>query len=160
MRKLSALLVLLLFACPSFAQDSIVFWKTIVGLITSPGSTNLNPVGSVPSGAFPWATTGGSAFVNLSNGDIHFRVEGLSVLGTSNIGQPSNFTTITGTLVCLDNSQLVFNTGPVPLSPQGDAEFVGNLGSVPGPSCVNPAFLITNPSGAWIANGIVRTMSH
>src|SRR6516162_1183519 len=90
MRKLPALLVLLLFAYPSFAQtqNSIVFWKTIVGLITTPGSSNLNPIGNIPSGGFPWVTTGGDAFVNLSNGDVHFRVEGLSVVGTSNIGQP------------------------------------------------------------------------
>jgi hypothetical protein len=169
MRKLPALLVLLLFAYPSFAQtqNSIVFWKTIVGLITTPGSSNLNPIGNIPSGGFPWVTTGGDAFVNLSNGDVHFRVEGLSVVGTSNIGQPSIFTNVTGTVVCDPGgaAQQNFDTGPVPISPQGDAEFVGVLNSAPGASCFNPAFLIRRGAaldltGAWVASGIVRTMSH
>ena len=166
MRKLSIVLIPLAFAYTSFAQDSMLRWKTIVGL-TAPGVQNA--VGGIPTGTFPWATTGGRAFVNLLNGRVRFRVEGLSVLGGDTIGTSSMLGSIIGTLVCTFGSTPVpFDTEAVPLSSQGDAEFDGTLDLSPldglSPSallsCGNPRFLIRNPAGSWIAAGIVRTMRH
>jgi hypothetical protein len=51
------------------------------------------------------------------------------------------------------------DTPLVPLSPQGDAAFHGNIGPLPS-ACSQPdiAFLIVNPNtGRWIAYGAIRT---
>jgi hypothetical protein len=54
--------------------------------------------------------------------------------------------------------QAVIDTPAVPFSVQGDAEFVGNLGSVPTP-CANPLFLVRLPANnRWIAAGAVRVI--
>ena len=54
---------------------------------------------------------------------------------------------------------MIFETMPVPLSPQGDADFSGPITTS---TCTptNVVFLIRIvPSGNWIANGAVRTAS-
>lgn len=159
MLKLSAMLVLLFFAGSSFAQDSVVRWKTIVGVITAPGIQN--PVAGIASGGLPWATTGGSARVNLANGDIGFRVEGLTLVGGNATGTPGPVSMVKGTLVCNagKTEQAILDTPNVPLNSEGDAEFAGNLGSMPSP-CNNPLFLVRfgAPTGPWLATGLVRTM--
>lgn len=157
MRKASVLLVLLVFASTSVANASVVSWETIVGVITAPGTSNM--VAGINSGG-PWATTGGSAIVNLANGDISFKVEGLNLVGGNNSGTPGPVTAVKGTLVCnpgAGEGQAVLDTPTVPLSPQGDAEFIGNLGSVP--TCNNPLFLVRVGSGIWIATGLVRVIT-
>ncbi len=159
MRKASVLLVLLLFASASLAtdEDSVVRWKTIVGVITAPLVNN--PVAGIPSGLFPWRATGGKARVNLANGDVGFKVEGLVLVGTNFTGTLGDLTEVKGTLVCNPgtNDQAVMDTATVPFSLQGDAEFVGNLGSVP-TQCANPLFLVRLPAGRWIATGAVRVI--
>lgn len=155
MRKASVLLVLLLCASASLAYGSSVSWATIVGVITAPGTSNT--VAGIMSGGAPWATTGGGAIVNLSNGDISFQVKGLNLIGTNSIGTPGGVTAVKGTLVCNPgtNDQAVLDTPTVPLSPQGDAQFLGTLESVPS-TCNNPLFLVRVGAGAWIATGMVR----
>jgi len=158
MRKASVLLLLLLFASASFAEDddAVVRWKTIVGVITAPGVNN--PVAGIPGGLLPWRTTGGKARVNLANGDVGFKVEGLVLVGGKFSGTRGDLTAVKGTLVCNPgtNAQVVIDTATVPFSAQGDAEFVGNLGSVPTP-CANPLFLVRLPANnRWIATGAVR----
>jgi hypothetical protein len=55
-------------------------------------------------------------------------------------------------------TQAVIDTATVPFSLQGDAEFFGNLGTVPTP-CANPLFLVRIlPSNRWIATGAVRVI--
>jgi hypothetical protein len=160
MRKTSVLLVVLLFASASFAgdEDAVVRWKTIVGVITAPLVNN--PVAGILSGLFPWRATGGKARVNLANGDVGFKVEGLVLVGTNFSGTRGDLTEVKGTLVCNPgtNAQAVIDTATVPFSTQGDAEFVGNLGSVPTP-CANPLFLVRLPANnRWIATGAVRVI--
>jgi hypothetical protein len=160
MRKASLVLVLLLFASASFAgdEDAVVRWKTIVGVITAP-SVN-NPVAGIPSGLFPWRATGGKARVNLANGHVAFKVEGLVLVGTNFTGTRGDLTEVKGTLVCNPgtNTQAVIDTATVPFSLQGNAEFVGNLGSIPPTPCANPLFLVRLPAGRWIATGAVRVI--
>ena len=161
MRKASLLLVLLFFASASFAgdEDAVVRWKTIVGVITAPFVNN--PVAGIPSALFPWRATGGKAHVNLANGNVAFKVEGLVLVGTNFAGTRGDLTEVKGTLVCNPgtNTQAVIDTATVPFSLQGNAEFVGNLGSVPTP-CANPLFLVRLPAapGRWIATGAVRVI--
>jgi hypothetical protein len=98
--------------------------------------------------------------VNLANGDVGFKVEGLVLVGTNFSGTRGDLTEVKGTLVCNPgtNAQAVIDTATVPFSTQGDAEFVGNLGSVPTP-CANPLFLVRLPANnRWIATGAVRVI--
>jgi hypothetical protein len=134
-----------------------VHWQTIVGVITAPGISN--PVPGIASGGLPWTATGGQATVNLATGHIEFNVRGLVLNGGNSTGTPDAITDVKGRLVCNPGSataQAVLDTATVPLSPQGDAQFHGDLGSVPSP-CSNPLFLIRIvPAGRWVATGAVR----
>ena len=164
MKKLLATLCLLLGASASFAQTTspVVRWQTIVGVITAQNVNN--PVApGINSGTFAWTTRGGNASVNLATGAVSFQVQGLVINGAAFSGTPGPISRVTGTLVCnpgVADRQSTHDTRDVTLDAQGNAQFVGNLGSLP--SCANPLFLIRifNPSGArglWIATGAVRT---
>ena len=88
----------------------MVRWKTIVGVITAPLVNN--PVAGILSGLFPWRATGGKARVNLANGDVGFKVEGLVLVGTNFSGTRGDLTEVKGTLVCNPgtNAQAVIDT--------------------------------------------------
>jgi len=101
MKKVCAMLCLLLGASMSFAQDTphLVRWQSIVGVITAQGVDN--PVSSnIHSGTFAWSTRGGFASVDLTSGATRFHVEGLVINGTSFSGTPGPVPAVTGTLVC------------------------------------------------------------
>lgn len=137
-------------------NDAVVHWQTIVGVITAPGVSN--PVAGIPSGGLPWITAGGQATANLATGDIEFNVRGLVLNGGNSSGTPATITEVKGTFVCNPGgaAQAVLDTATVPLSPQGDAAFAGNLGTVPSP-CGNPLFLVRiAANGHWVATGAVR----
>src|SRR6185312_13628774 len=97
---------------------------------------------------------------------LEFEVRGLVLAGGNAIGTPDGITQVKGTLVCGAGTpaQAVIDAAPVALSPQGDAEFDGNLGSLPA-SCTPTAvaFLVRiangGNAGRWIANGAVRITS-
>ena len=161
MRKVYAPMFLLpvLLTTAAFAahDDSTVRWRTIVGNINDPGVSN--PVAGIPSGGLPWTTTRGNARVDFKTGEIAFNVEGLVLNGGNASGTPGPVTSVKGTLVCNPGTgtQAVLDTATVPLSQEGDAEFIGNLGSVP--ACANPLFLIRVPANdSWIATGAVRVL--
>jgi hypothetical protein len=134
-------------------------WRHIVGII-SPGNTVGTGTGKVTGGGLPWSTSGGSAEVNLTTGDLRFHVDGLVLAGGNSIGTPDGVTSVKGTLVCDTtgaNSTLV-DTPLVTLSAQGDARFKGNVGALPAACTTQPniAFLIRTGGGAWLASGMVR----
>src|SRR5438067_2644553 len=79
-------------------DDSIVRWRSIVGVITAPGVDN--PVAGIHAGAGPWSVRKGHARVNLSNGNTFFDVDGLVLNGSNSSGTPGPVTAVTGTLVC------------------------------------------------------------
>jgi hypothetical protein len=160
MRKASVLLLLLFITSASFAgdgDDAVVRWQNIVGVITAPGVNN--PVAGILSGLLPWTATRGKARLNLANGDVGFKVEGLVLVGSNAPGTRGDLTEVKGTLVCNPGTgdQAVLDTATVPFSLQGDAEFIGNLGSVPTP-CTNPVFLVRLVNNRWIATGAVRVI--
>ena len=162
-KVLAALLPLMLFAAAAFANDnddSVVRWKTIVGVITSPGVDA--PVAGIHSGATAWTVRNGRASVNLSSGAAFFEVEGLNINSTNSTGTPGPVSAVNGTLVCNAGSttQTILDTTPVSLNAQGGADFSGHFVGVPA-TCANPLFLIriAAPAGAagrWIANGAER----
>jgi len=162
-KMLAVMLPLMLCASAVFAfdnDDSIVRWKSIVGVITIPGVDN--PVGGIHAGATPWTVRSGHASVNLVTGHTSFEVEGLSINGGNSTGTPGPISAVTGTLVCNAGAtaQTVLDTAAVPLNAHGDANFSGQLRGIPA-TCSNPLFLvrIASPAGAagrWIATGTER----
>jgi hypothetical protein len=164
------LLAITLTACMEAvsAQDTVT-WAREVGII-SPGATVGTGTGSVPGGGFPWVTSRGAVFVNLTSGQFQFVVQGLVLAAGNSIGTRADITRVRGTLVCDTNgsaggNSTLVQTASVALSTTGDAVFSGNVGSVPAVcrSQQDLAFLIrvaqvngTNVNGPWIAFGAVR----
>jgi hypothetical protein len=161
-------LVLLLAPTALFAHDaddSVVTWHQIVGVITAPNVDN--PVAGISAGTTPWSTRGGRARVNLATGEARFDVDGLVLNGGNASGTPGRVTSVTGTLVCNPgtNGQAILPTAEVRLTSNGDADFRGEISGIPAP-CNNPLFLIRiGPSfpvagavGRWLATGAVRTI--
>ena len=67
MKKILGVVLALLCATSAFAfdtDDSIVRWKSIVGVITAPAVDN--PVGTIHGGAGPWSVRNGRASVDQS----------------------------------------------------------------------------------------------
>ena len=156
-----------LFSTSVLAESPTVLWKDIIGIIQA-GNVVGSGTGQLTGGGEPWSTMEGSAQVNLKTGMVKFLVKGLVFAGGNPIGTPDGVTEVVGTLVCdtdgsagTGNSVFV-DTDPVPLSTQGNAQFVGNVGVLPAVCLSEPdiAFLIrasrAGVAGAWIANGSVR----
>jgi hypothetical protein len=167
MKKISVVLCtvfsVLLFAGAYAAEDNVVRWARIVGVITALNVDN--PVGNIHSGTFAWTTRSGIASVNLVTGAVSWEVDGLVINGAAFSGTPGPITMVRGTLVCNAGAgnQTVFNTGPRPMGAHGDAQFSGQLNAIPTKACGNPIFLIriAQPAGAaglWIATGADRSV--
>jgi hypothetical protein len=137
----------------SARADDVVRWKTVIGIIQAG-----NLVGNIAGGGQPWSTTGGEAKVNLRTGHLEFGVRGLVLAGGNTIGTPGAINQVKGTLVCNPGPAQAVADGPlVPLSATGDAQFSGDLGTLPA-ACAdgNVAFLVRIAADRWIANGAVR----
>jgi hypothetical protein len=156
---------LLLASAVMFAQaadESVVQWDRIVGVITAPNIDN--PVAGIKAGAGPWTTREGHARVDLGSGRASFDVEGLVLVGGNASGTPGPVNSLNGTLVCNvgTSNQEIIDTAQVALSPEGNAHFRGRLEGLPG-SCASPLFLVrigpTLPAaaGRWLGPGAVRT---
>jgi len=165
MKKLLPLALLLLAPAVLFAQDaddSIVNWNRIVGVITAPNVDN--PVAGISAGTLPWTTRVGRARVNLATGEARFDVEGLVLIGGNATGTAGPVKVVTGTLVCNPGTgaQAVLNSQEVSLSLQGNAHFHGQINGIPA-TCAAPLFLVRiGPSfpvpgavGLWLATGAI-----
>jgi hypothetical protein len=161
---LTLLAVLAAFTPLAKAQETVVRWNTIVGVITAPNVDNPVAGTSIHSGTLPWTTLGGKARVNLTTGAVMFDVDGLVLNGGDTAGTlPAGFPKVVGTLVCNAGgtaTPVIIDTPQVSISQQGNADFSGQLTGIPA-QCANPLFLIRVPSfgGRWIANGAVRVIS-
>ena len=153
-------LLLVAIASPSQADDSgFVRWKTIIGIEQAS-----NVVGGITGGGQPWSAREGEVEVSLSDGGVEFDVRGLVLAGGNSIGTPDGVTQVVGTLVCglaMGETPTVIDTNPVPLSAQGNAEFLGSFNSsTAGCSATDVAFLVRNATtgvgAAWIGNGAIR----
>jgi len=171
----TSIVALLLSSTPSsFADDvNVVQWEQIIGLAAPGTGIGGSVVGGVQPITFPWTAHDGKAWVHLGTGQIKFNVSGL-VLATSTplavVGTIGVTTQVKGTLVCNGLStalSTVVDSPSVPLDPQGNASFVGNV-AIPNDCMVTPdklAFLVRvaeapgNPFlvNRWIAAGVVRT---
>ena len=141
------------------ANADSVRWRTVVGILQAG-----NVVGGITGGGQPWTTLGGRARVDLDKSRLDFDVQGLVLAGGAAVGTPDGIAQVKGTLVCGATATTVLailDTTPVPLSPQGDADFSGPIGPIPSTcNATNVAFLVRIAGGAndgrWIANGAVR----
>ena len=136
------------------AKADSIRWRTIVGIVQAG-----NTVGNITGGGQPWTTLGGRARVDLARSRLDFDVQGLVLAGGNTIGTPGAINQVMGTLLCdAGGTNVTYDTTPVPLSPQGDADFSGQIGPIASTcNSSNVAFLIRIPAGRWIANGAVRT---
>jgi hypothetical protein len=134
------------------ANADSIRWRTIIGIAQAG-----NLVGNITGGGQPWSTLGGRARVDLSTGRVDFDVQGLVLAGGNTIGTRATINQVKGTLLCdPGGTNLTFDTVLVPLSPQGDADFSGQVGAIPSTcNASNVAFLIRIAAGRWIANGAV-----
>ena len=151
----AAAIAFLTLSIASPAKADSIRWRTIVGIIQAG-----NPVAGIPGGGQPWTTLGGRARVDLAKGQLDFDVQGLVLAGSASIGTPGAINMVKGALVCGAGTpaQVIVETMPVPLSPQGDADFSGPI-TTSTCTATNVVFLvrIANATGNWIANGAVRT---
>jgi len=143
------------------ATARVLQWKTIIGIKES-GDVVGKGTGAITGGA-PWETLGGSANVDLKNGNVNFDVDGLILAvgavfesgGTDfspplasglPIGTPAGVTKVRGTLVCnvtgdQGPNSVSINTPVVNLDAQGNAHFSGSFPtSIPSVCRVNTAF--------------------
>jgi hypothetical protein len=145
-----------------FAAAQMVKWSDVRGIVQA-GSTVGTGTGLVTGGGAPWTTSGGSAAVNLDNGNVRFLVRGLVLASGNSVGTRGGIAQVKGTLVCDTNgsasagNSILVDTPLVDLDEQGNASFNGNVGTLPG-ACAEPdiAFLVRTGGGAWIAFGAVR----
>ena len=179
MKRVSALIIALL--CGGYLlaagrnSGSVVSWRNIVGVITSPGADNPvavttdehgNVLDQIQSGTLPWVTRAGYAQVDLANGAIEFSVRGLVLIGGNASGTAGPINQVTGTLVCNPGSrdvtqpEAILDTPPVALSALGNASFSGRLTTTVQSRCDTPLFLIRiGPAfgeftGRWLATGM------
>jgi hypothetical protein len=167
MKKVCAMLCLLLGASVSFAQGSpnLVRWQGMAGVITAQGVDN--PVSNnIHSGTFPWTVRSGSASVDLATGATLFHVEGLNINGAMFSGTPGPIPAVTGTLVCNPGTgtEVALDTRPATLSAQGDTQLSGHIANIP-TTCSNPLFLLRiarlpGANGRWIATGTQRSIGN
>ena len=153
-------LLLLALCSGALAQNDVVRWRGMEGVISAPGVESL--VGQIRSGAVPWTAEGGGARIDLGTGNGSFDVEGLVMNGGNASGTPGAVTSVMGTLVCNAGSpsgttETAVDTPAVALSPTGNAELSFKI-NVPA-TCNNPLFLIRVASGRWIATATKRSVT-
>ena len=117
MKKLLVVLFAVAFsAAVGFAQDNdddVVRWRSIVGVITTPGVNN--PVAGINAGATAW-TTRAAAPVSTSRPDLlPLRSKGWSSTERTPPERRDLFSEVVGTLVCGAGSttQIVLDTTPI-----------------------------------------------
>jgi hypothetical protein len=150
-------------------DTNVVKWDRIIGFSSTPFPT----IGGISAVGFPWTAQDGKAWVDLGTGQIKFNVKGLVLAGSTPLAVAGTIgvtTKVKGTLVCNGLSTVtstLVDTPSVPLDPQGNAEFVGQI-VVPTDCLLTTdtlAFVIRvaeaagNPSlvDKWNAVGVVRT---
>ena len=167
MFKKLAVLVLGALPLSVLADDSLVRFKGGIGVI--PVSSGVVPAGQQPltaevvnrnfvRGVPPpgqiWVIADLRADVK-TDGSIKVRGKGLLLGGGNGIGGNAN-QSVRATLICDAAGAALFNSGLVPLAPNGDFRIDDRLDATPPNPCASPVLLIRNPAGAWFAAGIVK----
>jgi len=145
----------------SLADDSLARFKGGVGVIpvssgqgTAATATvvNRNIVRGVQPPGQIWTIADLRADVRI-DGSVKVRGKGLLLAGGSGIGGNAN-QSVRATLICDPAGAALFDSGLVPLEPNGDFRIDDVLSPLPPNPCASPVLLIRNPGGAWFAAGI------
>jgi len=165
LRKLAVLLVGMVVPLASLADDSLAKFKGGIGVI--PVSAGVVPAGQQPltsevvnrnfvRGVPPpgqiWRIADLKAEVK-TDGSVKVRGKGLLLAGGNGIGGNAN-QSVRATLICDAAGAALFDSGLVPLEPNGDFSIDDVLNPLPPIPCGSPVLLIRNPAGAWFAAGI------
>jgi hypothetical protein len=143
------------------ADDTLVKFKGGIGVIpVSAGQgqaatatvVNRNIVRGVQPPGQLWTIAALRAEVG-TDGRITVRGKGLLLAGGNAIGTNAN-QSVRATLICDAAGAVLFNTGLVPLEPNGNFRIDDVLSPAPPAVCQSPVLLIRNPAGAWFAAGI------
>jgi hypothetical protein len=145
----------------SLADDSLARFKGGVGVIpvssgqgTAATATvvNRNIVRGVQPPGQIWTIADLRADVRI-DGSVKVRGKGLLLAGGNNIGGNAN-QSVRATLICDPAGAALFDSGLVPLEPNGDFRIDDVLSPLPPNPCASPVLLIRNAGGAWFAAGI------
>lgn len=166
----STLMALIFALTPWVLADdaNVVKWDQIIG-----SASPFQPIGGIAAVGFPWSAEKGNAWVHLGTGHVKFNVKGLVLAGSTPLAVAGTIgvtTKVKGTLVCNGVStvtSVLVDTPPVPLDPQGNAEFVGGV-AIPTACLLTTdklAFVIRVAEAGgnltlvdkWNAVGVVRT---
>jgi hypothetical protein len=159
-RKLALLFVGMAIPLAALADDSLVKFKGGIGVIpVSSGQgaaatatvVNRNIVRGVQPPGQIWVIADLKADVK-TDGSVKVRGKGLLLAGGNGIGGNAN-QSVRATLIC-DAAATLFDSGLVPLEPNGDFRIDDVLNPLPPIPCASPVLLIRNPGGAWFAAGI------
>jgi len=149
------------------ANDTLVKFKGGIGVIpVSSGvaiaptlgtaltveSVNRNIVRGVQPPGQIWVIADLRAEVK-TDGRIKVRGKGLLLGGGNNIGFNAG-QSVRATLLCANDSNVLHDSGLVPLEANGDFRIDDMLLPLPPNPCDSAVLLIRNPAGAWFAAGI------
>ena len=164
-RKLAVLFVGMVVPLAALADDSLAKFKGGIGVIpVSSGQgaaatatvVNRNLVRGVQPPGQIWVIADLKADVKTDS-SVKVRGKGLLLGGGNGIGGNAN-QSVRATLICDAAGAVLFDTGLVPLEPNGDFRIDDVLrsatGELPPTPCASPVLLIRNPAGSWFAAGI------
>jgi|SoimicmetaTmtLMB_FD_contig_91_93929_length_1013_multi_2_in_0_out_0_1 hypothetical protein len=164
-RKLAVLFVGMVVPLAALADDSLAKFKGGIGVIpVSSGQgaaatatvVNRNLVRGVQPPGQIWVIADLKADVKTDS-SVKVRGKGLLLGGGNGIGGNAN-QSVRATLICDAAGAVLFDTGLVPLEPNGDFRIDDVLrsatGELPPNPCASPVLLIRNPAGSWFAAGI------
>jgi hypothetical protein len=160
-KKLGLLLLGIAVPLASLADDSLARFKGGIGVIpvssgqgTAATATvvNRNIVRGVQPPGQIWVIADLKADVRIDGG-VKVRGKGLLLAGGNGIGGNAN-QSVRATLICDAAGAALFDSGLVPLEPNGDFRIDDVLSPLPPNPCASPVLLIRNPAGAWFAAGI------
>jgi len=167
-KKILALLLFgIVYPLSAAANDTLVKFKGGIGVIpVSSGvaiaptlgtaltveSVNRNIVRGVQPPGQIWVIADLRAEVK-TDGRIKVRGKGLLLGGGNNIGFNAG-QSVRATLLCANDSNVLHDSGLVPLEANGDFRIDDMLLPLPPNPCDSAVLLIRNPAGAWFAAGI------
>ena len=144
------------------SSSNIVSWKTMVGS-QQPGNMVGAGAAAIPGAGQPFTATGGVANLDLGNGFLRMRLEGLSFAGGNFIGTTGPFTSLRPVLLFdVDGSAsggeaVRVDLPATALSACGDLAFGGfvNLPAVAQTES-DIALLLVNGGDMFVAHGSIR----
>jgi len=144
-------------------DDTLVRFKGGIGVIpvssgigsaTTAEVVNRNVVRGVNPPGQIWVIDKLDARVR-ANGHITLAGKGLLLGGGNNVGLNGN-QSVRATLLCVNDGNVLHDSGLVPLEPNGDFRIDDMLSPAVPFECVSAVLLIRNTGGAWFAAGIPK----